>query len=853
MESQRYSALYLGHTVVSSGYSKHMIPWVVKEVLRQARSEQVTLQLKHGSLVVASSSGGVVATHPVLQLSHFSQTVADPRCFLYFVRGAQAGSHAMYLYQLRDKDMVSELFATIREHSRRTQQIQRSQSDTSSINMSQLRRACGAAGAAAGSGLNPQTASYFEVQYVCKIKTSHRKGPPSFIDDALQEFGEFKRRTASQAGGLALRSTPDDALYLQGDHALRSGSTDSVNSVGSCQSSASLPPSGRHGSEGAEETGSTGRLTETVSEPSTPIAVPKIVNIPPTPQSTPCDRQLSTVAESAELDPLGSPASIPRSASADGEVTEVTGGGGGTATGPFRTRAMSGDTARMRRRSAVHQEEAGGRLRAGSVGSSLMAVRRRLSSMDHNYTMLFQVGKLELQMISPDNKAVKLHKFFRDISQITQGVKNSDHFGFICREFPTPVHAPGAATGASGSGSAEGQPSPAPTPPPGGSHPKGSFVGYIFRCQNDKIAEDVINTLTQAFRNAHEMIRQSKRQAIQQCDYCPTVWFNKLCAELEGLSPEVTQTVVVRALDCLPADERRELLVKLAGAQTVDAAEQNELLMSLLRFLCDEKQRKHTHVTAGQPLPPHGYDSHNLLFDLSSGLNKAKRSLTSRLEQVWKYNRTRDESRDVSGSSAQPDQLVMHQGSASTTPETSPCPTPTKADFRYEYPSDSPVASRPRSSTIAGSSRDGYRREYRGKTAAQPARNDSPMVAIFKKMGQSPRGPEPLGPGLEGTPRTSPASWRQAIFNRIRTPVLRGCRPAGRCRRRQRALHHSGAHLRPDLQADLRAQARLPPPAGLQARSLQAGELRRATQVRLQLRRPRIRRLRARLQRPGGA
>ncbi|KAF0308359.1 putative ATP-dependent RNA helicase Dbp73D [Amphibalanus amphitrite] len=68
---------------------------------------RVTLQLKHGSLVVASSSGGVVATHPVLQLSHFSQTVADPRCFLYFVRGAQAGSHAMYLYQLRDKDMVS--------------------------------------------------------------------------------------------------------------------------------------------------------------------------------------------------------------------------------------------------------------------------------------------------------------------------------------------------------------------------------------------------------------------------------------------------------------------------------------------------------------------------------------------------------------------------------------------------------------------------------------------------------------------------------------------------------------------------------------------------------------------------
>ena len=66
------------------------------------------------------------------------------------------------------------------------------------------------------------------------------------------------------------------------------------------------------------------------------------------------------------------------------------------------------------------------RHRAGSVGSSLMAGRRRLGSMDGNYTMLFQVGKLELQMISPDNKAVKLHKFFKDISQITQVKEQED-------------------------------------------------------------------------------------------------------------------------------------------------------------------------------------------------------------------------------------------------------------------------------------------------------------------------------------------------------------------------------------------------------------------------------------------
>ncbi|XP_037072486.1 TBC1 domain family member 4-like [Pollicipes pollicipes] len=420
---------------------------------------------------------------------------------------------------------------------------------------------------------------------------------------------------------------------------------------------------------------------------------------------------------------------------------------------------MSGDTARMVRRTSLHQDEEM-RSRAMSVGSSL--ARRRLSSLDHNYTMLFQVGKLELQMISPDNKAVKLHKYFKDISQITQGQKNSDHFGFICRETPAAAAAPAGSEGSQEAPRA----GPGAAMPPAAGH-KSGYVGYIFRCQNDKIAEDVINTLTQAFRSAYDVIRQSKRHNQQHCDYCPASWFNKLCAELDGLGPEAIQAVIVRALECLPAEERRELLLKLSGAEAVDAAEQNELLMSLLRFLCDEKQRKHTHVPAGQ-LPPLGHDSSNLLFDLSSGLNKAKRSLTSRLEQVWKYNRGREETKENS----QPEHLVLHQHSASTTPEGSPCPTPTKAEFRYEYPADSPVASRPRSSTIAGSSGEGYRREYRTRNLNQAARTDSPMVAIFKRMGNSPRAADTGRPGGDGTPRHANASWRQAIFNRIRTPGM---------------------------------------------------------------------------------
>lgn len=82
------------------------------------------------------------------------------------------------------------------------------------------------------------------------------------------------------------------------------------------------------------------------------MSVPKIQQTPATPQCTPCERHLSTVAETAEselcvpppLPPLPT-ASVPRSASADGETQVLE-----PAPLAFRSRAMSGDTVRMVRR-----------------------------------------------------------------------------------------------------------------------------------------------------------------------------------------------------------------------------------------------------------------------------------------------------------------------------------------------------------------------------------------------------------------------------------------------------------------------------------------------------------------------
>ena len=49
-----------------------------------------------------------------------------------------------------------------------------------------------------------------------------------------------------------------------------------------------------------------------------------------------------------------------------------------------------------------------------------------------NRTMLLQVARTDLRLISPDTKQVLLHKSFREISHVTRGQEEQVHFGFIC-------------------------------------------------------------------------------------------------------------------------------------------------------------------------------------------------------------------------------------------------------------------------------------------------------------------------------------------------------------------------------------------------------------------------------------
>lgn len=69
----------------------------------------------------------------------------------------------------------------------------------------------------------------------------------------------------------------------------------------------------------------------------------------------------------------------------------------------------------------------------------------------------FQVGRYDLRLISPDRKQVLLHKQLKDIASCVQGIKNPEHFGFICREATMEC-----------------------------------FIGYVFKCQSESVADDLV-------------------------------------------------------------------------------------------------------------------------------------------------------------------------------------------------------------------------------------------------------------------------------------------------------------------------------------------------------------------------
>ncbi|XP_045694968.1 TBC1 domain family member 4 isoform X1 [Phyllostomus hastatus] len=227
------------------------------------------------------------------------------------------------------------------------------------------------------------------------------------------------------------------------------------------------------------------------------------------------------------------------------------------------------------------------------------------SDSEKNRTMLFQVGRFEVNLISPDTKSVVLEKNFKDISSCSQGIKHVDHFGFICRE------------------SAE----------PGLSQ----YICYVFQCASESLVDEVMLTLKQAFSTAAAL--QSAKTQIKLCEACPMHSLHKLCERIEGLYPPRAKLVIQRHLSSLTDNEQADIFERVQKMKPVSDQEENELVILHLRQLCEAKQKAHVHIGEGpatisnSTIPENATSSGRFKLDILK--NKAKRSLTSSLENIF--------------------------------------------------------------------------------------------------------------------------------------------------------------------------------------------------------------------------
>ncbi|KAG4077312.1 hypothetical protein HA402_009713 [Bradysia odoriphaga] len=317
--------------------------------------------------------------------------------------------------------------------------------------------------------------------------------------------------------------------------------------------------------------------------------------------------------------------------------------------------------------------------RSASIGSVPLA--------EQNRTMVFLIGKTDLRLISPDRKQVLLYKDLKDVASCAQGHKSGDHFGIICRE----QHSDG-------------------------------YIGYVFKCKSESVADDIVATISQAFLSCSKS--KSKENQIFSCEHCPMLWYHKLCADVEGMSEKKTQTVIFRRIDLLSEEEQNVIWAKYYGAEEMadhSMGEQNQFLMMLLRAHCESRQQRHVHDTA-----ENRSEFLNQYLGGSTIFMKAKRSLTSSFDHLLKRKNSKDDF-------------------AATVKEVQSKDNSTESGSKK---SDSDGI-RPRTSSF-------------GSTPTSRSNSEqlkSPMMDIFIKVGNSPK-----------ESQNHASSWRQEMLNRVVTP-----------------------------------------------------------------------------------
>nr|XP_009678448.1 PREDICTED: TBC1 domain family member 4 isoform X1 [Struthio camelus australis] len=527
----------------------------------------------------------------------------------------------------------------------------------------------------------------FEVLYCGKVTVAHKKAPSTLIDDCIEKFSLHERQRLKL---LSEQRSAESSLDLP-----------------LCEGDAPASPS-----------------DSPFEEPSGP-------------DTTTTQAGMFTVGSQTNLSNLTSTrSSFPERILEDSGFDEQQ---------ALRSRCSS-VTAVMQRRVHDTNLKIQPRRRHASAPSHVQP-----SDSEKNRTMLFQVGRFEVNLISPDTKSVVLEKNFKDISSCSQGIKHVDHFGFICRESLEP--------GLS------------------------QYVCYVFQCANESLVDEVMLTLKQAFSTAAAL--QNAKTQVKLCEACPMHSLHKLCERIEGLYPPRAKLVIQRHLSSLTDNEQADIFERVQKMKPENDQEENELVILHLRQLCEAKQKTHVHIGEAPPTASNSAIPENTTsggrFKLDILKNKAKKSLTSSLENIFSRgaNRMRGRLGSVDGFERCNSLASDKDASPGDSPPATPPASPVSLAWQPfpEEDSDSPQFRR-RAHTFSHPPSSAKRR-----ITFQNGRSQSVKAPLLR---QSCVEPGSDGEGKKRTPTICSSeslnavgaaltprriSWRQRIFLRVASPM----------------------------------------------------------------------------------
>lgn len=527
----------------------------------------------------------------------------------------------------------------------------------------------------------------FEVLYCGKVTVAHKKAPSSLIDDCIEKFSLHERQRLKLLSEQRNNESSLDLPLSEGD------------------------------------------------APASPLGSP--FEELESPNNTTGHAVMFTIGSQNNLTNLASTrSSFPERILEDSGFDEQQ---------EFRSRCSS-VTAVMQRRVHDANLKIQPRRRHASAPSHVQP-----SDSEKNRTMLFQVGRFEVNLISPDTKSVVLEKNFKDISSCSQGIKHVDHFGFICRESVEPALS--------------------------------QYVCYVFQCASESLVDEVMLTLKQAFSTAAAL--QSAKTQVKLCEACPMHSLHKLCERIEGLYPPRAKLVIQRHLSSLTDNEQADIFERVQKMKPENDQEENELVILHLRQLCEAKQKTHIHIgeapsTASNSVIPENTTSGGR-FKLDVLKNKAKKSLTSSLENIFSRGANRMRGRLGSVDSFERCNSLASDKDASPgdSPPTTPPASPVSSAWQPfpEEDSESPQFRR-RAHTFSHPPSSSRRRitfqNGRSLSARSPLLRQSSIEPTSdgegKKRASNICSSESLNAvGATLTPRR--ISWRQRIFLRVASPM----------------------------------------------------------------------------------